>query len=54
MENSYDQIPPMPPLVWAAIWKITKRGKDAVIKIRDGKIQVLETERKITYRAELN
>lgn len=51
--SSYEHAPPMPPLVWQAIWKINKRGKEAVVTIRDGTIKVLENDRKLTYRAEM-
>lgn len=54
MTESYEKIPPCPPMAWAEIYAIAKRGNDALVKIRNGEIQVVEAERKVKYRAELN
>ena len=46
-------IPPCPAAAWEEIYRIAKRGNDAVVKIRNGEIQVIERESKIKHRATL-
>lgn len=52
--GNYEQIPPMPPMVWQAIWKINKRGKEALVTVRNGCVKVLENDKKLTYRADIS
>lgn len=54
MTQSYEKAPACPPPVWNEIVRIAKRGNDAVVKIRNGEIQVVELERKVRVRAALN
>lgn len=54
MDENYEKIPECPPMAWAAIVTIAKRGNDAIVKIRNGEIQIVESERKVKFRAELN
>lgn len=51
MENTYQKIPELPPMAWAEIWRICKDGNDALVKLRNGELQVIEAERKVKFRA---
>lgn len=46
-------IPDCPRAAWEEIYRIAKHGNDAVVKIRNGEIQVIERQSKLKHKETL-
>lgn len=53
MTDTKEKIPPCPAPVWAEIIRICRRGNDAIVKVHNGKMDVVESERKVRVRVSL-